>query len=533
MLDLLIRGGRVVDGTGNPWYRADVGIQGGRIVALGRLGGESAHRTIDADGLCVSPGFVDMHAHSDLTLLADPTWEVKLMQGVTLELLGQDGLSLAPVSDETRAVLHDQLMSWNGPGPGVQRTWFGISEYLNRFDGQVAPNVATLVGHGTVRMLVMGLDDRAPTADELTRMQAVVVQALKEGAVGLSAGLTYAPAMYSDDDELVALCQAMRPYGGHYQPHQRSYGKNLLEAYRDSIEIGRRAGVAVHLTHAHMGYRVNKGRAAELLALVDRYRAEGVEVTMDTYPYTAGSTYLHASLPGWVSAGGAVATLSRLRDPAIRERIRNEMEEGADGFHGMPIEWSALVIASVSQERHQGYVGSSIQEAAARAGQDPFEFYCDLLIEEQLQVGSLWFVGNEENVEAILQHPAHTAGSDGIVFGGRPHPRAWGTFARYLGEMVRKRGLVRLEEMVRHMTSLPCQRLGFFDRGIIRVGMAADVVCFDAAQVLDTATYEQPRAYPTGIPYVLVNGVVVKDLDRHTGALPGRALRRVAAPAER
>jgi len=532
VLDILVRGGRVVDGTGNPWFHADVGIQGERIVALGRLGHESARRTIDADGLYVAPGFVDMHTHSDLALLAQPTWECKVMQGVTLEVLGQDGLGLAPVTDETREVLHHQLMGWNGPGPGVSRAWHTMAEYLDRFDRTVSPNVAALVGHGTLRMAVVGLEDRPPTPSELARMRHLVAEAMRDGAVGLSAGLTYAPGMYGTDDEVVALCEAIHPYGGYYQPHHRNYGARAIEGYRASLEIGRRARVPVHLTHALMNFPVNRGRAAEMLALVDEARARGLEVTLDTYPYLAGMSYLHAALPSWVHAGGGEAILARLGSAEMRARMRHDMEAGSDGFNGMPIDWGIMVIAGAAVEANRDWIGLSIRDAAARAGKAPFDFYCDLLLAERLGVGSLTFSGNEENVRTIMQHPAHTAGSDGITIGDRPHPRAWGTFARYLAEYVRTLGLVRLEEMIRKMTSLPCRRLGFPDRGVVQVGAAADLVCFDADRVQDTATYEAPRQHPRGIPYVLVNGVVVKDLDRHTGATPGRALRRsVAAPA--
>jgi N-acyl-D-amino-acid deacylase len=442
-------------------------------------------------------------------------------------VLGQDGLGLAPVDRRTAAVLRQQLRGWNGDPPGIEWDWSSLAEYLDRFDGKVAPNVATLVGHGTVRILVVGLDDRAPTDAELRRMQETVAQAMADGAVGLSAGLTYTPAAYASDDELVALCEAVRPFGGYYQPHHRNYGKHALEAYAASIAIGRRAGVPVHLTHAHLGYPVNRGRAGELLALVDRARTEGVDVTLDTYPYLAGNTYLHAYLPKWAHAGGSGALLARLRDPDQRARLRSELEEvGSDGFGNVPMDWDWIVVSSVSRPQHERYVGKSIAQAAAEEGKAPFDLYCDLLIADELGVSSLAFTGNEENVRAILQHPAHMAGSDGIVVGGRPHPRAWGTHARFLGHYVRELGLVRLEEMVRKMTSLPAQRLGLPDRGLLRPGAAADVVLFDPETVADTATYERPRSYPRGIPYVLVNGVVVKELDRHTGALPGRALRR-------
>ncbi len=534
MLDVLIRGGKLIDGTGNPWLRADVAIADGRVVAVGKLAGEAARRAIDADGLCVSPGFVDMHTHSDLQLMAQPTWEVKVAQGVTLEVLGQDGLGLAPVTAESAAVLRQQLKGWNGDPPGVDWGWRSMAEYLERFDGRVSPNVAVLVGHGTVRLSAMGMERRAPTPSELATMQRLVAEAMGDGAVGLSAGLTYAPAMFSTDDELVALCRVLGPFAGYYQPHHRNYGVHAMEAYAASIAIGREAGVPVHLTHANLGYEVNRGRAPELLAMVDAARAEGVDVTMDSYPYLAGNTYLHAYLPSWVHEGGNRAIMARLADPAQRGRIRQEMElTGSDGAHGVPIDWSKVVLTNAGRPENRGYVGRSIADAAASAGgsPDPFSFYCDLLLAEELGVGSLSFTGNEENVRATMQHPAHMAGSDGIVVGDRPHPRAWGTFVRYLAVYVRELGLVRLEDMVRKMTSQPAQRLGLFDRGVLRPGAAADVVCFDADRVRDTATYESPRQAPDGVPYVLVNGELVIDGGRHTGATPGRALRRARVSA--
>jgi len=526
VLDILIRAGAVIDGTGNPWVRADVGIADGRVVAVGKLDGYLAQRVIDADGLFVCPGFIDMHTHSDLQLLVQPEWEVKLAQGVTLEVLGQDGLGLAPLTEETIAPLRQQLKAWNGDPPEVRWNWRTVAEYLDQFDSRVAPNVAFLVGHGTVRMQVMGMDSRAPTHDELRQMQAIVAQSMHDGAVGLSAGLTYAPAVFSNDDELVELCLPVREWGGYYAPHHRNYGAGALEAFAASIQIGRRAGVPVHLTHAHMSTPANRGRAPELLALVDDARAGGMDVTLDSYPYLAGNTYLHASLPGWVHEGGNAAILARLDDPDARERIRREMEDAQSGA----VDWTRIVLTAVTRAENRRFVGLSVAQAASQAAgpPPPFDFYCDLLIAEELGAGALTFVGNEENVRTILQHPAHMAGSDGIVVGDRPHPRAWGTFARYLSEYVRELKLVRLEEMVRKMTSLPAQRLGLFDRGLLRPGAAADVVCFDAQRVRDKATYEYPRQAPEGIPFVLVNGELVIDSYQHTSKLAGRALRRTA-----
>jgi N-acyl-D-amino-acid deacylase len=527
VLDVLLSGGRVIDGAGNPWFRADVGVRGGRVVAVGRTD-EPAGRVIDADGLVVCPGFIDMHTHSDIQLLAHPAHEAKVHQGVTLDVIGQDGLAYAPVTDEVLTHLRVQLAGWNDDPPGFDWSWRSVAEYLDRFERQrVAINVAYLVPHGTVRMVAMGLDDRGPSDSELIEMKRLVRAGLDEGAVGISTGLTYAPCMYASDDELVELCSVLRETGGYYTPHHRNYGLHALEAYRDCIEVVRRAGVPLHYAHAHLGFEVNRGKAPELLALIDAARAEGIDVTMDTYPYLAGATYLHAYLPGWVHAGGPEAAIERLRDPALRERIRVELEEtGSDGFHDVPIDWAAIVISGVRREGNRRFVGQSVADAASAVGEAPADFYCELLADEELGAASIAHIGNEENVRTIMTHPAHMAGSDGILVGERPHPRSFGTFPRYLGVYVRELGILTWEQAIRKMTSLPAQRLGLPDRGLVRPGMAADLVCFDPETVRDAATYEEPQQLPVGIPYVAVNGRLVVDGGRHTGDLPGRALRR-------
>lgn len=515
MLDVLIRGGRVIDGSGAPAFTADVGIAGDRIASVGHID-EPATRVIDADGLLVCPGFVDMHTHSDLMLLAEPAHEAKVCQGVTLELLGHDGLSYAPVTDLVLEQLRAQLAGWNGDPKGFDWSWRTVGEYLDRLDRSgIAVNAAYLVPHGTLRLCAMGYDDRAPTKAELGHMKQLLAAGLEQGAVGLSAGLTYAPALYADDDEIVALCEVLRERGGFYCPHHRNYGLHALEAYADCIEIARRAGVPVHLAHAHLGFGVNKGRAPELLALIDAARADGIDVSLDTYPYLAGSTYLHAFLPSWMHAGGAAATIERLRDPALRERLRSELEdEGSDGFHEIPMDWSVIVVQ-----------GRSIADAAAAAGMRPIDYVCDLLADEELSVSCIAHTGNEENVRTIMRHDAHMVGSDGILVGDPPHPRGYGTFPRYFAVYVRELGILTWEQAVRKMTSLPAQRLGLADRGLLRTGFYADVTCIDPATVRDTATYELPRSLPEGIPYVLVNGRISVDSGRRTDELAGRALR--------
>jgi N-acyl-D-amino-acid deacylase len=517
VLDLCFRAAHVVDGAGNPWYRADVGVRDGRIVAVGGVD-EPARRTLECDGLVLTPGFIDMHTHSDVQLLAHPDHACKVHQGVTLEVLGQDGLALAPVDDDTMALLRAQLAGWNGTEPELDDSWRSVAEYLARFERTTAVNVCYLLPHATLRLLTVGADDRPATAAELAAMRALVRQGIAEGAVGLSAGLTYAPGMYASDDELVALCREL-PGGAYYCPHHRNYGRHAIKGYADSIEIARRAGVPLHLAHAHLGFACNRGRAPELLALIDAARSEGVDVTLDTYPYLAGATYLHALLPGWAHAGGPDATIARLRDPDLRERLRVALEEtGSDGFHDVPVEWDKLVLDGVS-----------IADLAAREGRRPVDVYCERCADSGLSASALVHFGNEENVRTTMQHPAHTAGSDGILVGERPHPRGWGTFARYLAVYVRELGVLSLEECVRHMTSLPAQRLGLAGRGLVRPGMAADITVFDAANVRDAATYDEPRRLAEGFAYVAVNGELVLDGGVHTGATPGRALRRTAS----
>ena len=528
---LLLRGGRVVDGSGAPWIRADVLVRDGRIAAVGMLGEVDAE-LLDVDGLVVAPGFIDMHTHSDLVPLYDSAHEAKALQGVTLEVIGQDGLSLAPATAAVEQELAEGLAGWNG-APAMERGWRSVADYLARFDAGVATNVAFLVGHGTLRLLAMGGEDRAPTAAELAEMQRLLREALADGAFGLSAGLTYAPGMFADDGEIVDLCRAMAGTGAFYCPHHRSYGVGAVEAYAAAIACAEAAGVPIHLAHTHLGFTVNEGRGAELMGIIDDARARGVDVTFDTYPYLAGNTYLHSILPGWSLAGGTDATIARLRDPDLRERLRVDLEEtGTDGFHGVPVDWSWIVVGGTGDEANAWAVGRSIAELAAERAERPIDLFCGLAADDRLMATALHHIGNEEHVRMFMQHPAHTAGSDGILVGSRPHPRGWGTMPRYLARYVRELGVLRLEEAVRHMTSAPAQRLGLLDRGLVRPGMVADLVAFDPDRVRDTSTYEDPRRAPEGIPHVWIAGVATVRDGARTEHAPGRALRsQLGAPA--
>lgn len=527
-MDIAVQGAQVVDGTGAPGYRADVGIDAGRITEITPPNRLTGRRTIDAGGLVLAPGFIDMHAHSDLQILADPDHVAKVSQGVTLEVIGQDGLSYAPVDDDTLGTLRTQIAGWNDDPPGFDWNWRSVAEYLDRLDTGVAANAAYLVPQGTLRMLCVGYDSRPATDSELGRMRDVLARSLAEGAFGMSSGLTYTPGMYASTSELIELCEVVASYGGFYSPHHRSYGAGALNAYAEMIDVSKRSGCPLHLAHATMNFDVNKGKAGDLLSMLDAALDDGCDITLDSYPYLAGSTSLHALLPSWAAEGGVESTLDRLRDPAQRRRIREVMEhEGSDGCHGVPVDWNTIEINGVRKPDANGHlVGRSVQESARREGTTAAELYFDVLLSEQLGTSCLMHVGHEENVQAIMRHRVHTVGSDGLLMGARPHPRAWGTFPHYLAHYVRELGVLGLEECVEHMTGRAADRLGLTDRGRIREGFAADLVLFEPDEITDTATFDEPRKQPIGIPHVFVNGVPVIDDGHRTNALPGHALRK-------
>ncbi|MFF0472517.1 amidohydrolase family protein [Streptomyces sp. NPDC004284] len=526
-MDLVFRDAEVVDGSGGDSYRADVGVEGGRIVSIVKEAAAAgcqrptARRVLDAEGLVLSPGFIDMHAHSDLALLRDPDHSAKAAQGVTLEVLGQDGLSYAPVDDRTLDGVRRAITGWNGDGSDVDLDWRTVGEYLDRLDRGIAVNAAYLIPQGTVRMYAMGWEDRPATGPELDRMRRLVAEGLEQGAVGMSSGLTYTPGMYAPDSELTELCRVVAEHGGYYCPHHRSYGAGALRAYEEMVALTREAGCALHLAHATMNFGVNEGRAPELLALLDAALDAGADISLDTYPYTPGSTTLLALLPSWASEGGPEAALARLRDDTTAERIRHHLEElGSDGCHGVPVDWATIEVSGVTAPALTEHVGRRVDGwATARR----------LLLDDRLGTTILQHVGHEENVRTIMRHRVHTGGSDGILQGLKPHPRAYGTFPEYLGRYVRELGVLSLEECVAHLTSRPAARLRLPDRGLVREGYVADLVLFDPATVASGATYENPRTLPVGIPHVLVDGRFVMEDGRRTDVLAGRSVRRTQA----
>ncbi|MCB5168148.1 D-aminoacylase [Streptomyces bambusae] len=520
-MDLVLRGARVVDGTGGPSYTADVGVHEGRIAEIRRRPGRvplGGRRTVDAAGLALAPGFTDMHAHSDLALLRDPDHSAKAAQGVTLEVLGQDGMSYAPADARTLDGVRAAIAGWNGDGADLDMDWRTVGGYLDRLDRGIAVNAAYLVPQGTVRAYAVGWDDRPATAAELDRMRQLVAEGLEQGAVGMSSGLTYTPGMYADGSELAELCTVVARYGGYWCPHHRSYGHRALEAYAETVAVARAAGCALHLAHATMNFPENAGRAGELLALLDTALAAGADITLDTYPYTPGCTTLVALLPSWANEGGPAAVLARLADPVAAGRIRTAMEvTGSDGCHGVPVDWSSIEVSGVRDPSLGHLVGRRL---------DGWETARRLLLDDRLGTAVLQHVGHEDNVRAIMRHPVHTGGSDGILQGAKPHPRAYGTFPHYLGRYVRELGVLTLEQCVAHLSARPAARLGLRDRGLVREGLRADLVLFDPLTVAAGSTYARPRALPLGIPHVLIDGRFVIREGRRTDVLAGRSVRR-------
>lgn len=528
MYDLIIRNGKIIDGTGSPWYYGDIAVEKGKIVKIGKLLNAKGKEEIDAKLQVVSPGFIDMHTHSDLVILEEPLIEAKVRQGITTDLLGQDGIAAAPLPKEYVPAWQKNLAGLDG-SPAIDWDWTTVGEYLEKIkDNHPSYNLAVLVPHGNIRMEVMGLDNRSATDEEIQQMQSVLRRSLEEGAVGLSTGLIYPPCCFAEMKELEALCEVIAEYGVPLVIHQRSEGDEILESMQELIDMMKRCGAHLHFSHLKNCGRDNWHKTTEVLKKIDQAREEGLEVTFDQYPYIAGSTMLSAILPPWVHAGGTEMMLKRLADGEQRKKMVQEMDSGFQGWDSMSkwAGWDGIIITSVESVEKQYCVGKSIKQIAEIDNRtDLAEVALDIILHEKNSVGMIDFVMNEESVKAILAHPAGTIGSDGLL-GGEPHPRAYGSFPRILGKYVREEKVLPLEDMIRRMTSQPARIIGLQDRGIIREGMAADLVIFDPDQILDQATFENPRQYSIGIKNVIINGQIVIQDDVTYKKEAGKVLRR-------
>ncbi len=518
--DILIKKGKIIDGTGNPWYRADVAIDKGKIVALGKNLGE-ADMVIDAKGHIVSPGFIDIHSHSDLPVLIDPMAHSKIRQGVTTEVVGQCGNSAAPMYEGLRE--YRETYSRSSVPDDFELNWTTMESYLDLLDAQgIALNIAAVVGHGTVRANVIGYENRPPTDSELKEMRGHIRDAMEQGAWGMSTGLIYPPSVYGDQAEITELNKVVSEYGGIYFSHIRGEGDTLLDAVTEACEIGKDGGTPVQIAHFKASGTQNWGKTKESLALVKKYRGMGIEVTFDQYPYIASSTGLTALLPHWAHDGGATKMLEVLNDPVKVKQIRNELR--------LNYGWDKILVTNA--KNNPQYNGKHIQEISEMMNLEAFEAYIQLLIMENTQVPSVMFGMDEEDVRRVMKSPYGMVGSDGSAISPQgiwenmvPHPRLYGTFPRILGYYV-KEGVLSLPEAVRKMTGAPAQKMGFKDRGLLREGYVADITVFHPKEVRDVATFTDPQRYASGIPYVIVNGEVVIEKSEHTGALPGKSLRR-------
>jgi N-acyl-D-amino-acid deacylase len=528
--DVIIRGGHVIDGAGNPWIKADVGIRAGHIARIGRLDGAPAARVIDATGQVVTPGFIDMHTHSEYVLLYDGNAQSKIRQGVTTEVFGE-ATSPGPIE-----------------GPGIEPnlellkplridlTWNNLDGYFQRLlKTRSSVNVASYVSACQVRYDVVGFENRPPTADEMEKMRRLVASSMEQGAVGLADALE-ATCGYAKTDELIEEAKVVAKYAGIYGTHLRGEGDTVLDSIREAIEIGEKANVPVEIFHIKVAGSNNWGRMPELVALINSARARGVDINANQYPYIAANHPTLPLLPPWALEGGLDKTMERLLDPQLRLRIRHDIENGLPDWNSNYVRqsggWRGIVIGATHMEKNASLPGKNLEEIGRIREKDPADAFFDLLVEEHGQVTCLPFMMNEKDVQTALREPWVDIASDGsslstegLLSAGHPHPRNFGTFPRILGHYVRDEKVLTLEDGVRRMTSLPAQRLGLKDRGLLQEGYWADVVVFDPDRISDMATFPSPKQYPAGINYVMVNGSVVTDGGNHTGERPGMVLR--------
>jgi N-acyl-D-aspartate/D-glutamate deacylase len=521
---LVIKNGKIVDGTGNPWFKAELALDGGSIAKIGYLVSDRAERVIDANGLVVCPGFIDTHSHSDGTLLMDFRVESTIRQGVTTQVIGNCGCGFAPINPARK----EELVSYVRRllPVDLESDWYTYREYMRSMaKAGCSTNIAPLLTHGALRIAVMGFENRVPTPGELGIMKLLASEGMEAGAFGLSTGLIYPPCIYAETPELVELCEVVAKYNGIFVIHMRGEGATLIPAVQEALEVANKANVRTHISHHKATGRRNWGKTEVTLGMIEKARAHGHEITFDQYPYTAGATVLSNLLPAWTYEGGLGKLLARLRDPETRHKIREEMEK-------REWEWEDVHVSVLKSEENKRFEGKNLREIKEIRGEpDEFTTLFNILLEEGGEARMVSFGQKEEEMNEVMRHPLHMVGSDGrsvtphgALGMGKPHPRFYGTFPRILGKYVREEGVLRLEDAVRRMTSYPAQTFKMRNKGLLREDMDADVVVFDPETVLDRATYQKPHQYPAGVEYVIVNGEIVVEKGRHTGATPGKIL---------
>jgi len=549
VFDIVIKNGFLVDGAGNPWFKADIGISEGKIVKIGKLINAKAEKVLDADRFVVCPGFIDIHTHSDLSLLINPRAESKIRQGVTTEVIGNCGSSAAPIRKEILDLLKETLdflkEEWGLEAKEVKWDWSTFGEYLSQLEKKgTAVNVASLVGHGTIRTAVMGVEKRSPSRQEIKEMKALVAQSMEEGAFGLSSGLVYLPGCFAETSELIELCKVVADYGGFYASHIRGERETIVEALKEAIKIGEKAKVSVQVSHNCPKYG-GHGKFDEMSKIYEAARARGVEVTIDNDAHTDFNAQLIQALPKWTQASGIKKILERLKDPETREKIKREMVEDkfpGPGYCGLVKHgrWDRIFL--FQSRKNKLLIGKNFEEIAKLRGVDPFDAYFDVIIKEKDEACAIFNYIDEDDIRALLKHPLMMIGSDGDAVApygalGRIYgysPCSYGEYPYIFEKYVREEGVLTLQEAIRKMTSFPAQKLGLRDRGLIKEGMWADMVVFNPQTIRDRATsrfpYQfplpnYPHKYPEGIEYVLVNGQVVVEKGKHKGVFPGRVLR--------
>jgi N-acyl-D-amino-acid deacylase len=528
--DLVVRNGLVIDGSGRPGYRADLAIKGDRIVRIGKLKNISGAREIDATGLVVAPGFIDMLGQSETYLLIDPRAMSKVMMGVTTEVTGE-GESIAPINERLIKEQEDFLRRFN-----LSIDWRTLDEYFKRLEKQGAGvNVATFVGATQLREYVVGFDNRPPTPAELEQMKQLVAAAMKDGALGVSTSLQYVPARFAKTDELVELAKVAQQYGGIYATHQRSEANALDESLAEVFQIAREAKIPVEIWHLKTAYKKNWGRMPEVLAKIKGARAQGLDITADIYPYIAGSTSLSACLPPWVLEGGTEKMLGRVKDMRIRQRLKEEITTDHKDWENIYLGSggaSGVLIGSVVNRDLEAMQGKRLSQIAEEQGKEPLDALFDLILADHGQTGAIYFMMSEDDMRTAMQSPfvsfctdSGARANDGPLAGAKSHPRGWGSYPRILGRYVRDERLLTLPQAIHKMTAMPAKRVGLRDRGLLVAGSYADITIFDPRTVIDRATFETPNQHPEGIKYVIVNGQLSVDDGRRTAALAGRALR--------
>lgn len=526
----LIKNGLVVDGSGNPGFKADVLLDGEKIAKIGSVseGEAEGAEVIDAEGFVVAPGFIDTHSHSDLQILVDPEVAPKVMQGITTEILGQDGISMAPLPKQYVSPWRKNLAGLDGDSDDIDWNYETTENYLKMIDA-VKPglNECYLVPHGNIRMEAMGLENRLPNEEELEKMRQITRREMEAGAVGLSTGLIYMPCAYSESKEIIEMCKVVAEYDGSFVIHQRSEADTILDSMEEVIKIGRESGVKIHYSHFKVCGKKNWDKIDKVVELLEKAEAEGIRVSFDQYPYVAGSTMLGVILPPWVHDGGTDKVLERLADPELRKKMVYDIEHGIPGWDNF-VEFAGLdqiFVTSVKNKKNEDAVGLSLMQLGELRGKDPYDATFDLLLEEENAVGMVDFYGTEEHVQRFMKRPEMNVCTDGLL-GGKPHPRVYGAFPRVLGKYVREDKALTLEEAVYKMTGKPAATFNMTGRGILKEGNYADICIFNPDTVIDKGTFTDPVQYPEGIEYVLVNGETTVANGKHTGKRNGVVLRK-------